>query len=133
MAELKPSEKCARCGRLAPGPAGLAGRFDGTSASELMLGDGWATFAEEPTLRIMVPYPGPAMLPAEVLKAIREFEGAVDIDPDPHTRIAVVGEVDTTLAGLACPECRVETGWDAGEWYRFLWEQRLGLSGGGDA
>jgi hypothetical protein len=120
LSELGSSDKCGRCHVLAPGPAGLAGDFYGTTPVALMTGDGWASFGAGEEMTIDVPYPESAVLPPEVVTAVREFEGAIRVDADPGVGVPSIREVSSEFIGLACPACRTDTGWDAGQWSRFL-------------
>jgi hypothetical protein len=79
------------------------------------------------TLILAVPYPGPAILPPELIDQIREilsrplWEGSlVSIEPDKGVEVPAIREMDTEFEGSVCPDCQAETGWDDFHWRIFL-------------
>jgi hypothetical protein len=108
-----PIESCSRCEREAPPPtAGPEGRAE----------QGWTSYVGEATLVIDVPRDD-SILPLEVVDAIRHHEGLVEIVAWPETKLASVREVHSHYAGLVCPDCQQETGWDYMQWMLWLTEK----------
>jgi len=108
-------EECSRCHR--PTPPGPGGQ----------VAQGWVTFEGLSTVVIDVPYPGPAVLPPELVEQVRALladplyeDSIVAIEPDPGTELAALREVAASHAGTVCPDCRSETGWDDFQWGLFL-------------
>jgi hypothetical protein len=57
----------------------------------------------------------------EQLAAFTADEGGlVCVDPDPTGEIAAIRGVESDYAGLVCPDCQAETGWDYVHWMLFL-------------
>ena len=109
--QFDPLEQCARCERPAPqavpGPEGQSDQ-------------GWTTYESEQQLIVDVPYPDAGMLRRELATAIGEFEGIVSVQADPQVTAPAIREVVSHYAGIACPECQSETGWDWFEWTMFM-------------
>jgi hypothetical protein len=103
-------ERCARCGREAPphieGPEGAAAQ-------------GWVTFGGDEVLSIAVPMVI-SILPLEVVGAIREHEGLVELVPLPDVTAPGSVEIHSAWLGEACPDCLAATGWDDDQWQLFM-------------
>ena len=54
------------------------------------------------------------------------WEGLIQVQADPHVTVPTVRDLSSDLAGIACPDCLAETGWNRFEWLVFL----AGISGG---
>jgi len=119
----QPYEHCAYCGKFAPASAVPPGAKDSPQSEQ-----GWVRFEGRSTIVINVPYPGPAILPPELVTRVRELladpaheQSFVCIDPHSLTQPANIREVLAGFTGaLVCADCMTETGWDYPQWVLFL-------------